>query len=578
MSGFVKKRGMLLFYILIAVVTAAFIAKVFLCDDVLSFVDESSMFATAYRFYQGDAILVDEWSAPQLFGVVLLPLFSIFRFFSHSNDGLFLFMRLNYIGLKLFVLIYGIKKAEHMRLKRFNVYAGLLLWYIFSTMCVETLTYQTVPPALLMFVLIGAIADNTTKAEYFLMGMAYALSVLSQVFFVFSYPVLLIILFVYHKKTGRSNRSAIFFHLGILTVFLWFLYLLFSRASMHDIIVNLPYVLSEPDHDVSEMSFFSLIFSNGIRRFGGVMIKGCSTIVLFVNILLLFIISVAFIAKWKRREMLKTLIPISLLISMLAMALETFEKGDPTMNMMFAPFIWASVEVMFFVRDRRYPAYWVMSYMYVAGVALGTNTGGIATSGALILVAIVFIFFWPGAEADHREEDIPEVRRINEIMKALSCTAFPAAVTCAVFLTLFFKFYLDPWSRPHEPYSSFTNRITVGPMKGLYTTDGLYEIYMDIWDDVESIEKTEDDLLFCGNAINMAFLDAEVRYGTMGTMFFYLDFDRAKDYWRLHPDRIPTIIYCNDFADDDVNRLMSILRAEDYDIRREDMKLIAIRK
>ena len=115
-------------------------------------------------------------------------------------------------------------------------------------------------------------------------------------------------------------------------------------------------------------------------------------------------------------------------------------------------------------------------------------------------------------------------------------------------------------------------------MKGLYTTDGLYEIYMDIWDDVESIEKTEDDLLFCGNAINMAFLDAEVRYGTMGTMFFYLDFDRAKDYWRLHPDRIPTIIYCNDFADDDVNRLMSILRAEDYDIRREDMKLIAIRK
>ena len=569
-----KKTGIFLFYILLAVFTVSFIAKVYLVDGMLAFIDEASMFATSYRFYQGDAILVDDWSAPQLFGVALLPLFSIFRVFSDSNEGLYLFMRLNYVGLKLAILIYGIIKAKHMRLNRFYVYSGLFLWYIFSTSNMETLTYQSMPLVLLMFVYIGALADNSTKLEYFLMGLAYALSVLSQVFFILSYPIILIILIVRRKKTGKSNRSAVFFHLGILSVFLGFLYLLFSRASLHDIIVNLPYVFSEPDHDISGMNAIVSLLRKCVITFGNLMLYR-GRVMVCVNVLLLLILSIAFITKWGHRMRLRTLIPVSLLISILGVAIE---KCEPYMNMIFTPFIWASIEALFFIQDRRYLAYWIMSYMYTAAVAFGTNTGHSATSGTLILAAVIFIFFWAGVDEGLRNKDDAGNEQINRITKFLPHAAFFTAITCAILLSLVYKFSFTPWSNPHEPYRNFINRIMAGPMKGLYTTNGLYEIYMDTWNDIERIEKTEDTLLFCGTGNSMAFLDAEMRYGTMSTMFFYLDFDRVANYWRLHPDRIPTIIYFDYYSDDDVNSLMSILPAENYEIHRDGLKLFAIQK
>lgn len=49
--------------------------------------DEIFYISTVYRFFQGDAMLVDEWNNVQLFALLIYPFYSLIRLFHHSNAG-----------------------------------------------------------------------------------------------------------------------------------------------------------------------------------------------------------------------------------------------------------------------------------------------------------------------------------------------------------------------------------------------------------------------------------------------------------------------------------------------------------
>ena len=55
--------------------------------------DEIFYISTVYRFFQGDAMLVDEWNNVQLFAFITYPVYCLIRLFHHSNEGIVIILR-----------------------------------------------------------------------------------------------------------------------------------------------------------------------------------------------------------------------------------------------------------------------------------------------------------------------------------------------------------------------------------------------------------------------------------------------------------------------------------------------------
>ena len=102
--------------------------------------DEIFYISTVYRFFQGDAMLVDEWNNVQLFALLIYPFYSLIRLFHHSNAEMILIFRIGYL------LVHGAAAAYcYIRLKRFGWVRILpALFYFMSTPYnINSLSYNT---------------------------------------------------------------------------------------------------------------------------------------------------------------------------------------------------------------------------------------------------------------------------------------------------------------------------------------------------------------------------------------------------------------------------------------------------
>ena len=61
--------------------------------------DEIFYISTVYRFFQGDAMLVDEWNNVQLFALITYPIYWLIRLVHNSNEGIILIFRISGTGV-----------------------------------------------------------------------------------------------------------------------------------------------------------------------------------------------------------------------------------------------------------------------------------------------------------------------------------------------------------------------------------------------------------------------------------------------------------------------------------------------
>jgi hypothetical protein len=102
--------------------------------------DEIFYISTVYRFFQGDAMLVDEWNNVQMFAFVTYPLYCLLRIFVRSNEGIVLLFRLSY-------LIFQAAAASYCyhRLKRFGwvrIFPALF-YFVTTPYNINSLSYNT---------------------------------------------------------------------------------------------------------------------------------------------------------------------------------------------------------------------------------------------------------------------------------------------------------------------------------------------------------------------------------------------------------------------------------------------------
>ena len=140
--------------------------------------DEIFYISTVYRFFQGDAMLIDEWNNGQLFAFITYPLFMLVRLFHNSNDGVVLIFRFLYLIFQAAVATYCF-----VRLKRFGwirIFPALF-YFVTTPYNINALSYNTLVLGFVLLTLVTvASADEIKTRDAVLCGVFIAGAVLSN--------------------------------------------------------------------------------------------------------------------------------------------------------------------------------------------------------------------------------------------------------------------------------------------------------------------------------------------------------------------------------------------------------------
>jgi hypothetical protein len=95
------------------------------------------------------------------------------------------------------------------------------------------------------------------------------------------------------------------------------------------------------------------------------------------------------------------------------------------------------------------------------------------------------------------------------------------------------------------PVPKLTELITEGPAKGLYTTPGHKESYNAVLSDIREYCSGEGCVFFT-KLLPWGYLSAGMKAGALTTWRTPLSSERLMQYYELHPDRIPDIVFVMD--------------------------------
>lgn len=148
-----KRGGRRLAWLSWAVLAAAFCLVA--ARSFLSFCwsDESFYLAIAHRFWLGEAPFADEWNPAQIYVVLLMPFYSLYRAVFGTADGVFLAARLAYALLSgaAAAFVYAALQKE----SRAGALAGAVLCLVYSRANIGGLSYYNLS---LVFCLFGCTA------------------------------------------------------------------------------------------------------------------------------------------------------------------------------------------------------------------------------------------------------------------------------------------------------------------------------------------------------------------------------------------------------------------------------------
>lgn len=248
--------------------------------------------AEAFRFYKGDAMLVDDWNTAQMNGFLLLPFVYLYMFVVKTTEGIIFFFRILYLIFKVLVTVFCFQK-----LKKYGVFAiiGISIYYFFSPQTLEALSYNTIPMGMILMIGSVCLAEKRTKVDYYLCGIFLAVAVLSQPFCIIIYFAGMIAViwkcftdkdvdkWELVKKWGLVS-------IGAFTLLALFMAFVFRRASLTDILENLPFILQDKNHNMAGMDGLQSL----VRKPAGIcrqIVKGYPAITV-INTIYIFVLLV----------------------------------------------------------------------------------------------------------------------------------------------------------------------------------------------------------------------------------------------------------------------------------------------
>lgn len=492
--------------------------------------DEIFYISTVYRFFQGDAMLVDEWNNVQLFALITYPVYCLVRLFHDSNEGIVLIFRIAYLVFQGAAASYC-----YVTLRRFGWVRILpaVFYFLTTPYNINSMSYNTLAFGFVLVTLVTlAGEERLSAARCVLCGMFTAAAVLAN-----PYVVILFVLygvscaaaFFLSRKSGQRAadalrlRSFLFLCAGAFLIFLAFVWFVFSRGTLDQIMESFTYIVMDAERQKSFWEKFAKYFIR-IHRYYTVLVymTGILTVLWFAD----------------RRKR----IPSSLyvLLTGIAAACYIFYYGFcwemVGINYMLVPLSFVGWIAYLTAKKRDallFYGWYLPGLFYTLLAHFATNTGILTMSASCVIASAASILLLCQNVREQKKREVVFVAALLLAVQIVACV---------------WQRMTYVWGDGH--LDELTVELTEGPVAGIRTTEDNAALYADVLTDMEELELTSEDKLFVIGIAPWMYLNTEAECGAYSTWETLENDPLIEIYYEVRPEKLPTVIYCYEYEEE----------------------------
>ena len=494
--------------------------------------DEPFILTLSHRLIKGDVFLYDEWQPTQLTGFLNYPWMILFTATHNNTDGMILFFRYVYVILNFVSLLFVYLRLSNYSKKPLITGAACLYLLLFSSMDILTVSYNFYSlTGLLLFITLCI--TGKSNIEYLFAGIFFSVATLASpylaIVFVLYYLIFSLNHFVLKKDISKNlidiTKMVLFGVILSVAIFICFLY--GTGGNISKMLNTVSYIFTDVEYP--SQSIFQLIYGylytwvNKFRTFG----------FMFVVFVMLSLIDKKHKTLWLEAHIIAFVI---LTPRMIHIFLYQFNYLIMQIGLLgFHALI---------IDEQRNNSY---SLIAIAGVIFSfilyatSDLKQYAIANGMVLAGFASFFLIDDYLQKHENN--------TKLIKTLCILLVFAQIGTEVYERRT-KYYLD------RDINDNLYMIKKSAAKGLYVDKEQYDIYMNIYKDINDNIPHQAKLLVLSQEPWIYLLnDSEYcTYSAWMTNNKEFRIKRLKEYYDLHPDKYPNYIYvlCEDFESEEL--------------------------
>lgn len=507
-----------LYFILFAI---AIIFQIYKAHIGMGIADEHFYITLGQDFASGSALFYDNWHIAQMISVFLAPLYKLYMAIFGSSDGIVLGFRYFYIFFNALISV-----IFYLRFRKYGIYAVIasLIYVIFVPFNIQALSYNTMS---IMFLILSAISldfayRKSNKIVALFSGVLFACTVMNTPYLALAYfaSIFLVIMALCKKKiTVKSDfiKLYISFSLGILCMLVCFVYLVLSRCTIEELLKTYRYII-DPSH------------SSGLLK---LVIKDLYYIIKRLHIFILMQLILLFLS-FKYKQKAKQILNWQIICTITTFVYLLIDKTDILLgglNIVLLPWALLGLNICMVKKskDPLITRLMGMALINMLVLAISSNVGYRSFLNPLIIVAMCSIL------------NCAEMIKENKMI--------------GVALTLFIivLIYNNTYIYGSNIFSNDINcRIDKGPLLGLFDSEDKVNLYQEKLKDIKLINDYDIDNAALITYDTWMYLALDKNWSINSSYIYFWEKEDyiscLNDYWDLHPDKLPALIYFDENA------------------------------
>lgn len=502
--------------------------------------DEMYFIGTSERIFRGERILIDEWNpTQQLCSFLLHPIYCLMRRIIGSTEGIVMASRFLYLAFESMLTLF-----LYLRLQRkgFASFGPVFLFLLFAPFGICAMSYNSIEFGLLTVLLavLSAKMEHSVP-EYLLCGILAAMIVLANPFALFmygAYGLLCLFITVRNRRKGSDTQGALhiksflWMTLGAGIVLVLFVLFVFQRGTLSEMLENVPHIVGDSEHQdgywYKTKRYFYLCFKNYRFMFCGLGLTYALTL-------------------FDRRRCEHGLVYMLLAsVSVLpAMIYYGFAAEHIPVNYQMLPLAFWCLEAYFVTKNkekRLFYGWYLPALLFTMIVQYATNTGIVTISVAYSLCSCVGLLF-----AARWLEELKRTEGINARFRRKLCGVLVWGVVIVQFAGTFYLRMNYAWGDDWVP--KLTQRMEKGPLKGVYTTPETAVWYEEALEELDGLSLTQEDQLMVVGVAPWIYLYVDAGCGNYSTWQVHENSTYIHDYYAVHPEKFPDVIYMAHWAE-----------------------------
>ena len=473
--------------------------------------DESYYLACVDRFWKGDGPIIDEWHPTQLFFLMQLPVYSLYRLIVPNGEGVYLFFRIFSVTLSA-VTAFIVYKTLNKQYRSISAFLCAVLILSFSRSNIQGISYYGVfVDSICLMLLCEELRLRRNKDSLLfgvLVGLLYSISVACM-----PYQIVLLVPVLVYYCHKRLHRTGIGFLTGMSAVACYYLSLFqMLHVNLLQAWRLLPFLLMDEEHTYGYVRRMASAFKLTLEA---MTIPGC--VIFGLMLLLVFL----------KRNSEKTVWVFGFIGSAISIA-NNIKYADRA----YVIFVFYMIPILIMmwkqgiIKHKSFPLYLILLGVIEAIVfTSGSNMNIDALSTGMVIAAVGCVL---ALDRYYREENL--LRKVGFIFSLLiTIVAYGQRILITANDT---------------SLSNMTCKVDHGVLKGITVSQEFEERYNDYLDDISLIDmKNQRTRVYIADAPSWLYVASNWKCSNSSTWGRVVLSPKMDKYYKLHPDKYPDVIF-----------------------------------